>query len=302
MKNYPKVSIIFANFNGGREPLECLTSIRNLNYPKNKLQTIVVDNGSTDSSDKTIEKTYKEVTLIKNKSNLGFAKAINQGVEKSKGSYIFIGNDDLVFEKNSLAKMISYIESNSKVGVVGGKIFLKRRPKEICSAGQKINKWTGHVSICPYPNSLKEPDWIQGCALLISKMLFKKIGLLDPSFTYGFDDYDLCLRVKMAGFKIIYFPQAVFWHGEGTTANKNRALKHYQWYQSKLLFVIKNMPALNIFPILIFQTLAIPYKAVMLQDYRFFPYLKAFLWNLKHLPKTLKQRRMSRIYKVWQLT
>ena len=121
--NYPKVSIIFPNFNGGNEPLECLASIQKLNYLKEKIETIVIDNGSSDGSDIEIKKRFPKVKLIKNKSNLGFAKAINKGINKATGNFIFVTNDDLVFEKNSLKKLIEYARLHDEIGVIGGKIF-----------------------------------------------------------------------------------------------------------------------------------------------------------------------------------
>src|SRR3989344_2152428 len=178
MNDYPKVSIIFPNYNGGNEPLECLESIRKLNYPKDKIEVIVIDNNSTDGSDLKIKEKFKEVHLVKNKKNLGFAKAINQGIKRARGDYIFVGNDDLVFEQNSLKNLVDFSLKNPRVGILGGKIFFKGPPHRICSCGYVMNKWTGDVHIAGNPEKIKEPDSLQGCALLVSKKVFKKIGLL----------------------------------------------------------------------------------------------------------------------------
>src|SRR3989338_8497856 len=140
MITYPKVSIIFPNYNGGSEPLECIKSIKNLSYLKDKIEIIVIEN----------------------KENAGFAKAINQGIKGSSGDYIFITNDDIVFEKNSLRNMIEYMEKNPTVGITGGKIFLKSSPKKIISCGFMMNRWNGNIFRAPYPDKIKEPDWVQG--------------------------------------------------------------------------------------------------------------------------------------------
>src|SRR4030042_4827442 len=100
--NYPMISIIFPNYNGGQNPLECLSSIEKLNYPKSKLETIIVDNHSTDESITKIKKQYLWVKIIELKKNLGFAGGINKGIKKANGTYLFITNDDILFEKNSL--------------------------------------------------------------------------------------------------------------------------------------------------------------------------------------------------------
>ena len=290
---YPKISIVFPNHNGGNEPLECLASIQKLNYPKGKIETIIVDNDSRDGSPLRIKESFPSVKLIKNRANFGFAKAVNQGIAIANGEFIFITNDDIVFEKESLKKSVKYLVSHDNVGIVGGKIYYKDAPEKICSSGYMMNKWTGNIHPAPNPNKLKEPDWVQGCAIIISKKVLSKIGNLDPQYFLSFDDYDLCLRTKKFGLKVIYLPTAVFWHGESLTVDRNKPFKYYHWYKSKIRFVIKHMPILNALSILVFQLLiATPYRALVLRDGRFIPFLKGFAWNLINLRSTLKTRNI----------
>jgi len=294
MKNYPSVSIIFPTYNGGKEPIECITSIKKLNYPKDKLEIIVVDNGSTDGSLAALRR-FKiqdsRFKIIENKINLGFAKGVNLGIKKSHGDYIFIGNDDIVFEKNSLKNLVDYSLNHPGVGILGGKIFFKSHPKKISSSGYMMNKWTGSVYVAPKPNKIKGPDWLQGCALLIPKKVLDELGLLDAEFTHFFEDYDLSIRAKRAGFKIIYLPSAIFWHRESTTANKDKPKKYYHWYRNKFRFILKNMPLANVLSITLVQILLIsPYRAVVLRDGRLTPFLKGFSWNIKNLSRTIKAR------------
>lgn len=289
--NHPKISIIFPNFNGGKEPLDCLESIEKINYPKSKIQIIVIDNGSTDGSREIIEKRFKWVKLIKNPKNLGFAKAINQGIKLARSSYIFITNDDIVFETNSLKNLVEYSLKDSQVGIIGGLMYKKNPRKEISTAGNRMNLLTGNVFSCPNPQKIKEPGWIPGCGMLVKKDVVDKIGLLDDLFTYSFEDYDYCLRAKAAGFKVLYLPSAIFWHRVSTTANKNRELTHFQWYQSKLRFALKNLPILNVASIFLFQTAIIPWEAIFKRDHRIIPYIKAVIWNLTNLTNTLRARK-----------
>ncbi len=293
-KSFPTVSITFPVFNGGLEPIECLTSIHKLNYPQNKIEVIIVDNNSTDGSDKKIKLKFPKVTLIKMEKNLGFAKAINIGIKKSTGKYIFIGNDDILFEKNSLNNMVEYIEQHRSVGLVGGKIFLKSSPKKLISCGYMMNTWNGKIFRAPFPGKINEPDWVQGCAMLIPKKVLKKIGLLDEGFSLAyFEDVDLCLRVKNSGLSVRYLPTAIFWHGETTTANKNKQLKYYQWYKNKIRFTLKNLPLINKISILSFQLFLItPYRLIILHDKKFVPFLKGLWWNITHLTQTLNAKNI----------
>src|SRR3989344_3969042 len=288
----PKVTIIFPNHNGGRQPIDCLKSIQKLNYPKDKLAVIIVDNNSQDGSDLKIRKKFKSVKLIKNHQNVGFAQAVNQGIKIAKGELIFITNDDIVFEKNSLRYAVEYLISHKDVGIVGGKIYYKDRPKKVCSSGFVMNKWTGDVHPSPNPNKLKEPDWVQGCAILIPKKLLSKIGNMDPDYFLSFDDYDLAQRVRNAAFKVVYYPKAVFWHGESLTVDKNKPFKYYHWYKSKIYFVIKHLPIVNIASIIALQLFIFtPTRAIILRDGRFIPFIKGLWWNIKNLSKNLDARK-----------
>jgi len=299
MKNYPPVSIIFPNHNGGSEPLECLRSIKNLNYPKNRIEVIVVDNNSTDGSlqkvksqKSKVKSTGQNLKIIENKVNVGFAKAINQGINSSHGEFIFITNDDIIFDKDSLKILVEYLIAYPNVGVAGGKIFSKKRPTQVISCGYMMNKWTGNIYPFSNPNVIKEPDWVQGCAMLVPKAVLNKIGMLDENFSLiYFEDFDLCIRAKKAGYSIAYIPSAHFWHGQSKTMDKNLQHKYYQWYKNKVRFIIKNLPIFNILSILLIQFFIITsYRALVLRDRRFIPFLKGFYWNIKNILKTLAAR------------
>ena len=292
MHNLPKVSIIFPNHNGGREPLECLASIMRLAYPRKSIEIIVVDNNSTDESDAKLTKKYPFIKLIKLKSNMGFAKAINVGITHSSSQYILIANDDILFEKHSVRNLIDYIGKHSDVGIIGGKIFSKTIPRALTSAGNKLNLWTGAVSIPTNTKLASETDWIQGCALLVRKKVLNQIGLLDEDFSHFFEDVDFCMRAKYAKWKVVYLPSARFWHGGSTTANKNVSRKYTSWYQNKIRFILKHLSISNVISMLFIQIVVVmPYRTFILRDSRLLPFLEGVTWNLQHLFDTLKARR-----------
>jgi GT2 family glycosyltransferase len=287
----PTISIIFPIYNGGNEPLECLKSIHKLNYPRSKLEIIVIDNASTDGSPALINKYYPHVILIRLKQNFGFAKAVNLGIKKSHGEYLFITNDDVLFDKNSMSLLIKYILLHPEAGCLTGKILSKKLPKQIASGGCMFNHFTGNINLKYQSNIVHHPDWAQGCAMFIPKSIFKQTGLFDTGFPHFFEDQDLCLRIKKQGYLITYLPNILFWHGESTTANKNLKDKYFRWYCGKIRFILKNLPVINIFAILIIQfILVMPVRTIILRDGRFFPFLNALGWNIITLNKTLAAR------------
>ena len=153
MENSVKVSIVFSNCNGGKEPIECLSSIKKLSYPKKSIETIVVDNGSTDGSPEKILRKFPQVKLIRLKKATGLPASLNLGIKKSKGKYIFIGNDDILFSKNSIGLMIDYLEKNKDVGILGGKVYYKDRPNKLTDSALNYNFYLGTLK---KPKSKKE--------------------------------------------------------------------------------------------------------------------------------------------------
>ena len=289
--NYPKVTITFPFKNSGGEALECLESVYNLDYPKGKLEIIVVDNASTDGSGERIKKSFPDVILYRMRQNLGFAKGVNLAIQKARGKLIFIANDDLLFEKSSLKSLVKYYLAQADTGILGGKIFSKNKPGKVISSGYFMNKWTGHVYTNPEYDKQIEPDWVQGCALLIPKRVLDKVGLLDAGYSHFFEDYDLAVRTKMASYKVVYLPKAKFWHRDSTTANRDQPKKYYHWYRNKIRFILKNLSVLNIASILLLQLFFItPYRAIILGDGRFIPFVRGLFWNIKSSSATLSLR------------
>ena len=116
------ISIIFPTFNNWSLTEQCLRSINNLNYPKDKTEIIVVDNHSKDRTVPNIKKMFLKVKILPQKSNLGFAKAINVAAKKAEGYFLFITNNDVTFTPDFFDKLITFANSDPKIGVCGGKI------------------------------------------------------------------------------------------------------------------------------------------------------------------------------------
>lgn len=296
MTKYPQVSIIFPNYNGGQQPLDCLTSIRKLNYPKEKIGVIVVDNNSKDGSDLAIKEKFPEVKLIKNKQNLGFAKAVNLAIKFTSSEYIFVTNNDVIFDKNCFANLVKFAKEHPEVGVTGPVVFpakknAKKKGKELPIKSLQYNLYTG---LFKESEKAGETDWIAGVGMFFSKELWTKLGGLDEGFFFTFEDLDFCLRVKKSGLEVIHNPEAVIWHKGGSTVNMPhlRYFKYYQSYKSKFRFILKHGNLLQIISVFLLQfAVFTPYRFLILGEKSFVPMVDAFLWNLKNLPQTLAVRK-----------
>lgn len=297
----PTVSIVFPILNGIGDTLRCLKSIQVLNYPLDKLEVIIFDNGSSDNSAKIIKKNYPQVgkaflrvRIISSKKNLGFAKAVNLALQKARGKYFFITNNDVLLGKDSILDLVSYLLQNSEVGIVGPKIYNLNRPKEILGRPLSYHFAIGVFTQGKATEESTAVDWVQGCGLCIAKSLWQTLHGFDEGFFFMGEELDLCLRAKHLGFKVVYYPKATIWHAGGATINnpKLQYFKFYQGYKSKFRLIIKHGSPFEIISALFFQLfLFTPYRSLILREKSFIPLVKALYWNIKNITNTLNARQ-----------
>lgn len=229
----PKVFIIILNWNGYKDTVACLDSLKNLDYPNYEI--IVIDNGSTDDSTPQFKflggSDPPRFKLIENEKNLGFSGGNNVGIKyalENGAEYILLLNNDTIIEPSFLKELIKVGESNKEVGVLGPKILFAGEPNLIWSAGGKFSWFASRgINQRKYKETdseeEKEPieaDYISGCALLIKREVIDKIGLLDNKFFLYYEDTDWNFRAKKAGFKVVYIPKAKIWHKVSLSVKK----------------------------------------------------------------------------------
>lgn len=249
LRKEPKVSIIIINWNGKEDTLECLKSLQKLNYTNYEI--IVVDNGSKDGSQKAIKTMYPSINLIETGQNLGFAEGNNVGIKyalEKKAQYIFLLNNDTIIAPDTLSHLITFAESDQLIGIVGPKILFYDIPNKIWFAGGKIDIRKGviHVGINEIDNGkydkIIESDYITGCAMLIKSTIFSNIGMLKSEYFLLFEETDLCLRAKKAGYKIFYVPDGKVWHKCSTSfGGICSPLWIYYYARNNLLFIKHNI-------------------------------------------------------------
>jgi GT2 family glycosyltransferase len=233
----PKVSIIILNWNGKDYSKRCLKSIKqNVRYPN--YEVIFVDNASTDGSVEMVEKEFPKTKVIKNPKNYGCAKGYNEGVKIAEGDIIFLLNNDTKVLPKTIEKMVSFLVSNPKIGIVGPKLLYpdgRLQPScrtfpslrgELFSAlfldmiflkSPFFNKY--HIGNFDY-DKIKEVDQPLGSALMIKKEIIDKIGLLDERYFIYYEEVDFCYRAKKAGYKIFFIPYAEMIHYGGKSSEK----------------------------------------------------------------------------------
>ncbi|MGB9979564.1 glycosyltransferase family 2 protein [Methanobacterium sp.] len=241
-----KVSIIIPNFNGKKFLKTCLDSIKNQNYLF--YDVIIIDNASSDGSVMYIQENYPEFTLIQNKENLGFAAAVNQGIKTSSSEYMFLLNNDVEIEHNSISNLLKCIEKDESIFAVSSKMIQYNDRSKIDDAGDEytILGWTRKVgdgkSLDLY-NAERETFSACAGAALYRKSILDKIGYFDENFFAYMEDVDISYRARIKGYKCVYCPEAVVYHlGSGTSGSKYNEFKIRLAARNNVYMPYKNMP------------------------------------------------------------
>ena len=288
------VSIVAATYNNKAEVLDFIKSVKNLNFPAKELEVIITDNGSTDKTAQLINKQYPEIQLVNLKTNFGASQALNIGFKRAKGQYIFKCDSDVILEKDSLKKLLLFLQNQPKSAIVGPKIFFKDKPNTIAPSAGKFNFWFGTISAYPNLNKILKADYLQGCAILFPKEIIKKIGYLDEGYgLWLFDDQDFCTQANRKGINILYYPEAKIWHSTTLKASARPKIKLEQWYKNKIRFIIKNANLIQILTSIILQIITIPIYWISFRDGTANAIVKGFWWNLNNIKKTLLARKLN---------
>ena len=252
-----KISIIIVSYNVRSYLSNSIDSI--LKSSIKNIELIIVDNNSFDDTVEYISQNYPSIKLIPNSSNVGFGRAVNQGARIANSDYLLILNPDTIIEEDTLKKLVNYIETNDKIGMVGPKILnadgslqlsCKRSFPTIKSAIPKIlgldklfpnSKWFGRYNLTFLdPDKNHVVDAISGSCMLIRNKVFKKIGGFDEKFFMFGEDIDICLRVWKANFEVHYFPETKIIHFKGKSVKTAPYNSREAFYEAMDIYVEKH--------------------------------------------------------------
>lgn len=258
------LSIIIVSFNTKDLLKNCLTSVFNTTKGIN-FEVFVVDNGSTDGSIEMVKKKFPKVFLIKNKKNLGFARANNQALKKAKGEYLLLLNSDTKILDNALEKLVNFAKGKEELGIVGPKLLNPDKSPQPSAAPFYtlpvvfISLLRGDSFLRRSYQETREVDWVAGACFLIKKEITKKIGFLDEEFFMYIEEMEFCFRAKKAGYKTYFYPAAKIFHlvRGSSTAGKREAIwwiykgliyfyqKHFAPWQLRVLKFLLQAKALG---------------------------------------------------------
>ena len=248
MTKHPLVYVITLNWNRCEDTVACLASMGDLTYPNKSL--LLVDNGSDDGTPDVVALRFPEVEIITNKQNLGFAAGFNVGIRHAfnqDADYAFIVNNDTTIDENALSEMMTLVEDD--VGLIAPKIYYASEPDRIWSVGGMRQPLTiemtgdaqGEIDSGQWATVI-ERDYLVGCALLISRRLCDKVGLFDERFFMYYEDSDLSLRARQAGFRLLLSPNSRVLHKVAVSSGgKGSPFERYWMAYSSVHFFRKHV-------------------------------------------------------------
>ncbi len=247
-----RFSFIIASFNNKDILTPCFESIAK-NVKKGVYEIIVSDNGSTDNSVSFIKESYPEIKIIENEKNLGFAAAINKGINRSKGKYIVLMNTDTELTPTALDKISKYMDENLAVGICGGELIgPDGKPQNSAAAFPGIATELFNKSLLKllfpkkYPGKVSEMndpidvDSVIGALMVVRKSAIDKIGPIDDSYFFYMEETDWCLRMKRGGYRVSILPDVRIIHHQGKTAKRYPRRSKIEYFISSMIYMKKN--------------------------------------------------------------
>jgi len=305
-KEYPLASIIVLNYNGEKFLGDCLKSLLETDYPN--FEVVVVDNNSNDRSVelvKSIKPLFEakgiRFVLIENSENLGFAEGNNVGAKFARGEYIVFLNNDTLMEKNWLKELVKPLENDSKIGAAQSKILSMRNNNSIDCAGGFLNPYGLAIERGFMEEDRGQYDAVddiffaKGTAAIFRKKLFDYFGGFDSDYFLYHEETDLCWRMRLGGYRIVFAPKSVVYHIGGASSKKVPSLVVFHQEKNRICTLFKNYNFHNLVRYLSFLlTLEILQMFFFIFTKKLEPakaIFNAITWNLLNLKKTTTKRR-----------
>jgi GT2 family glycosyltransferase len=250
-----ELSVLIVNCNTESHLENCLDSLFE-NTRQRPLEVIVVDNGSTDGSVGMLERRFPEVRVIVMQENVGFARANNLAMREAKGRFLLLLNSDTLVRSGAVDTMLGIVQKRSEIGALGPLVLNEDGSVQISygvmlsfraellqklllaryEAGDRLIR--GHVE----KRSKREayPDWVSGACMMLRADILSETGLFDENIFMYTEDVDLCQRVRKAGYRVLYTPEAEIVHLGGKARETLSEKVEMEYRRSQLYFYSKH--------------------------------------------------------------
>lgn len=237
----PRVSVLVLNLNGRGHLATCLPSLKAQTYPRDRLDIVVVDNGSSDDSIAFVRREHPEVRIVAFDSNRGFAAPYNEAARQSESPFVAFLNNDTRVEPDWVTELVAAVERHH-VACAAARM-LDWNGDRIDFAGGVVS-FVGHC----WPRGAGEPAATEypegpalfacGGAMLVNRKAFLDAGGFDEDFFAYFEDVDVGWRLALLGHDTVFAPRAVTYHRAHGTAGRIAMASRLRLYERNALAMI----------------------------------------------------------------
>jgi GT2 family glycosyltransferase len=283
----PYVYIVLLNWNGWQDTLECVRSLRRMEYQN--WHIVVVDNGSSNDSVERLKEGLPEVSIIETQKNLGFAAGNNVGIRDAlanKADYVFVLNNDTTVSPNTISQFVEFAEKHPEAALMGPSID-RRNPQREWPIRRKMNLLTvlcaftalrriitripviREIFYCTQ-NQPSPVQFLPGSALFFRAASFEKIGLFDEATFLDFEELIMAEKLRRVGFYAYFVPQARIWHKGSASAASLRAKRYIENAKSEEYFFSHYVRLSSVarFIVRLIRFLTYATRALRYQNYR----------------------------------
>ncbi len=218
-------SIVIPVWNNAALTKQCLSALAEVTDGVS-YEVVVVDNGSTDGVETFLQNLGGDVQVIRNEQNLGFSKACNQGARAAGGEFLVFLNNDTIPLKGWLSALVEEVRAHADVAVVGSKLLFE--DGTIQHAGVAFSRewflpyhmYRGMNAQAACVSRRREMQCVTAACMLVRRTVFEQAEGFDEGYRNGFEDVDLCLKIKKLQWKVVYQPKSVLYHLESKTPGR----------------------------------------------------------------------------------
>lgn len=260
-----KVSILIASWNTRDLLRTCLQAVYDLAVSAGddlEVEAVVVDNASADDSAAMVRQEFPQAVLIASQENLGFGRATNEAARHASGDAWLLLNTDAILHPGALTGLAGYLTRHPEVGAVGPRILNPDNTLQLsCSPSPTLWRETWRLfhldhltAVSRYPRSLLDRrilpgpeqfvplsvDVLLGACMLLRREVTDQIGLFDEQFFMYSEEVDLCLRIREAGWKLIWLPEVTVTHFGGQSTRQAADKMFIELYRNKINYFRKH--------------------------------------------------------------
>lgn len=245
----PLVYILVLNYRGLKDTIECVESLKKINYDNYRI--VIIDNNSDDGSEDVLRHQYADenIDIVQTGENLGYAKANNIGIRmaiESNAKYTCILNNDVVVSKEFLTELVNGMERQRRIAIAGP-LILDYYEGKIQSAGARINFAKGECSFNYCSKEVEDVeydeiscDYVEGACILVRNDLIAEIGFIPDDYFLFYEETEWCCNARKNGYIVICNTKSIIKHKGSVSMHNIGEFQFYFLNRNRVMFIKRN--------------------------------------------------------------